>query len=161
VAERRGVASEELEALYRERFHAFLRVAEGVCGEVELARDAVQEAFASALRGRRSYRGDGSVEAWVWRMVVNAARKAAGRRLDRVATALPEEPATNGSGFGEVRSFVSVLPEQQRLAVFLRYYADLDYAAIAEVLGVTTGTVGATLTAARGSLKRALEGVAG
>ena len=40
------------------------------------------------------------------------------------------------------------LPERQRTAVFLRYYADLDYAAIGEALGITTGTVAATLNAA-------------
>jgi RNA polymerase sigma factor (sigma-70 family) len=51
------------------------------------------------------------------------------------------------------------LPERQREAVFLRYYADLDYAAIAELLGITTGTVGATLNAAHGSLRQSIERV--
>jgi DNA-directed RNA polymerase specialized sigma24 family protein len=48
-----------------------------------------------------------------------------------------------------------VLP--RRLVVFLRYYADLDYSTIAEVLTISSGTVGATLTSARAALARALE----
>jgi DNA-directed RNA polymerase specialized sigma24 family protein len=41
--------------------------------------------------------------------------------------------------------------------VFLRYYADLDYAAIAEALGVSTGTVAATLNQAHTTLRTRLE----
>ena len=39
-------------------------------------------------------------------------------------------------------------PERQRLTVFLRYYADLDYRSIAHVLDVEVGTVSATLSSA-------------
>jgi RNA polymerase sigma factor (sigma-70 family) len=49
------------------------------------------------------------------------------------------------------------LTERQRLVLFLRYYGDLDYTAIAYALGITSGTVGATLTAARSALARELE----
>jgi DNA-directed RNA polymerase specialized sigma24 family protein len=43
--------------------------------------------------------------------------------------------------------------------VFLRYFADLDQAAIAKALGVRPGTVAATLHAARESLRESLEEV--
>ena len=43
--------------------------------------------------------------------------------------------------------------------LFLRYYADLDYAAIAEALGIARGTVSATLHAARSNLQAKLEEV--
>ena len=71
---RRGASLEELEALYRNRFDVFARVAASVTGDSERARDAVQEAFATAVRKRRSFRGEGPLEAWVWRIVLNAAR---------------------------------------------------------------------------------------
>ena len=51
------------------------------------------------------------------------------------------------------------LPERQRTAVFLRYYADLDYAAIGEALGIRTGTVAATLNSAHTALRTQLEEV--
>jgi RNA polymerase sigma factor (sigma-70 family) len=121
------------------------------------AADAVHDAFVQAVRNRRSFRGDGTLEAWVWRMVVNAARK-------RCRELLPAEAAAadfvdeSRNGFGDpVRAAAAALPERQRLALFLRYYADLDYASIAAALGVAEGTVGATLNAAHRALRESLK----
>jgi DNA-directed RNA polymerase specialized sigma24 family protein len=144
---------DELEALYRAKLPEFRRVAAAIAGDRELGRDAVQEAFASAVRSRRGFRGSGTLEAWVWRIVVNAARDA---RRRPAASPSPHEPATNGHS--------SVMPldlltERQREIVFLHYYADLDYTAIAEALAISAGTVGATLNAARRTLRQALEEV--
>ena len=47
---------------------------------------------------------------------------------------------------------VRQLPPQRRLAVFLRYFADLSYAEIGEVLGIAEGTVAATLSQAHQQL---------
>jgi DNA-directed RNA polymerase specialized sigma24 family protein len=152
-----GARLAELEALYRARFPTFLRVATAIARDEQLALDAVQDAFASAIRSRRSFRREGPLEAWVWRMVVNAARKAR-----RPVLELPGEPVANGGSPtepGDLRAAIEVLPERQRTVLFLRYFADLDYRAIAAVLGVTTGTVGSTLNAAHAALRRSLEEV--
>jgi RNA polymerase sigma-70 factor, ECF subfamily len=143
----------ELETLYRSRLPEFRRVAAGIAGDRELGCDAVQEAFASAVRKRRSFRGQGTLEAWVWRIVVNAARDARRRRSAVVA---PVEASSNGHA--PVLP-LDLLTERQREIVFLYYYADLDYAAIAGALAISPGTVGATLNAARQTLRAALEGV--
>jgi hypothetical protein len=74
VIRRGGASLDDLEALYRSRFDVFARVAAGVTGDTERARDAVQEGFATAVRRRGSYRGEGPLEAWVWRIVLNTAR---------------------------------------------------------------------------------------
>jgi RNA polymerase sigma factor (sigma-70 family) len=157
VIGRRGAKLDELEALYRSRFEVFARVAASVTGDADRARDAVQEAFATAVRKRRSFRGEGALEAWVWRIVLNAART----DLRRTTPALvyDETLSTNGHADegAELRVALSRLPERQRTAVFLRYYADLDYAAIAEALGVSTGTVAATLNQAHTTLRTRLE----
>jgi RNA polymerase sigma-70 factor (ECF subfamily) len=58
---------------------------------------------------------------------------------------------------GELQALVRELPERQRLVLFLHYYADLDYAAIADVLEISVGTVGATLNQARSALRRLLD----
>ena len=58
---------------------------------------------------------------------------------------------------GELADAMSRLSERQRLVLFLRYYADLDYSTIAEALSISGGTVGATLTAARAALAHVLE----
>ena len=155
----RGARLDELEALYRSRFDVFERVAASVTGDSERARDAVQEAFATAVRKRGSFRGEGPLEAWVWRIVLNAARSDVRRSIPAVDY---EEPAAaNGhpERDAELRGTLARLPERQRTAVFLRYYADLDYAAIGSALGMRTGTVAATLNAAHAALRSRLEEV--
>ena len=144
--------SDELETLYRSRLAEFRRVAAAIAGDRELGRDAVQEAFAAAVRKRRSYRGDGTLEAWVWRIVVNAARDA--RR--RSVVPAPDVRGTNGHA--PVLP-LELLTERQREIVFLHYYADLDYTAIADAFAISPGTVGATLNAARRTLRSALQEV--
>lgn len=58
-----------------------------------------------------------------------------------------------------MRAAVAALPERQRLALFLRHYADLDYESIAAALGVRRGTVAASLHAAHETLRETLTGV--
>ena len=152
----RNSSVSDLEALYRARYGAFVRVACAIAGDSTGGVDAVHDAFASAISSLDSFRGEAPLEAWVWRIVVRASRAA--RRFER---ALPAAAGANGdrseSDVHGVRAFVAALPERQREAVFLRYFADLDYRAIAEALGVEVGTVSAMLNAAHRSLRRSLE----
>ena len=154
---RRGASLEE--ALYRSRFKVFARVAADVTHDADRARDAVQEAFATAVCERGSFRDHGPLEAWVWRIVLNAARSDVRRKAP--ALDCHEQAAANGhpEEDAELREALALLPERQRLAVFLRYYADLDYAAIGEALGISAGTVAATLNAAHAALRARLEEV--
>ena len=158
----------KIEAVYRARGADFFRLALARTGDPEQARDAVQEGFADAIRSRASYRGSGSLEAWVARCVINAAHDAAGART-RFVTAL-DAVAESRNGRGEtgppanppaeiVREAVRRLPTRQRDALFLRHYLDFDYAAIAEALGIEVGTVSATLHAARAALAHELQEV--
>jgi RNA polymerase sigma-70 factor (ECF subfamily) len=146
----------ELESLYRSEYRRFLRVAAAILRDEVRAVDAV-DAFASAIRRQRQFRGEGPLQAWVWRMVVNAALKERGRprhtELTDFEVAAPLEEPT------PVADAITRLPERQRLALFLRYYADLDYESIATALEVSSGTVGATLNAAHTSLRRLLQEV--
>ena len=143
--------------MYRDRYSTYLRVAVAITGNVELGHDAVQEGFARAIRSRSSYKARGSVEGWLWRVVVNAARD---RRVPPVEPEVEQAAeAVAGGEPGALRAAIARLPERQRLAVFLRYFADLDQASIAKVLGVRPGTVAATLHTARESLRKSLEEV--
>ena len=156
----KGASTAQLEALYRARFEHFSRVASGICRDAELGRDAVQTAFAAAVRARRTFRRRGSLEAWVWRILVNEARRLARAHGAERLGALTE-PSSNGQVGDELglRAWIAALPERQREALYLRYYADLDYKAIAEILGIEVGTVSATLSAAHQALRRRLEEV--
>jgi RNA polymerase sigma-70 factor, ECF subfamily len=153
----------ELEALYREAFERFLRVSLAIVGDRGLALDAVQEGFARAIRGVSSFRGRGSLDGWVWRIVVNEALLA--RRRSIAETPREHvEPSSNGQPHdldAGLRAALALLPERQRVAIFLRYYADLDYSAIADALGVRVGTVSATLNAAHARVRQLLQEVQG
>jgi RNA polymerase sigma factor (sigma-70 family) len=117
----------------------------------------VQEALARALASRRAFRRAGSVDAWLWKIVVNAARNVS--RASGLALHDPGVPGATAEdpGAAEIRAGVASLPERQRHVLFLRYYADLDYAAIAAALGMRRGTVSATLNQAHAALRRTLD----
>jgi DNA-directed RNA polymerase specialized sigma24 family protein len=62
-----------IEELYRRRYGKFHGVLSAVAGSFEAGHDAVQEAFARALAKRADYRGEGSLEGWVWRIALRTA----------------------------------------------------------------------------------------
>jgi RNA polymerase sigma-70 factor (ECF subfamily) len=153
----------ELEELYRSRQARFRRVAFALLRNREDAREAVQEAFARAVRAHGSFRGEGELEAWVWRTLTNICLDAKRHDARRNGTGqvepepLFEDPAEPDE---EVRVAVGQLPERQRLVLFLRYYADLPYDAIGRVLRIERGTVAATLHQAHASLRQTMKEVA-
>jgi RNA polymerase sigma factor (sigma-70 family) len=157
---RKGAELEEIEAVYCARLPQLRRVAAAIVGDREAALDVVQEAFANAVRQRAAFRREGPLEAWLWKTVVNAALS---RRREPAVATLVEEPdaARNGheEGVERVRAALALLPERQRLVLFLRYYADLDYRTIGEVAGIAPGTVGAALNAGHARVSLLLEEV--
>ena len=68
---RAGAQVEEIEACYRARFGDFARLAGWIIGDQGRGYDVVQEAFATAIRKRRSFKGTGRLDAWICRIVVN------------------------------------------------------------------------------------------
>lgn len=147
--------TEALEQLYRERYVAFRNGLAPIVGSYEEARDVVQEAFARALRSRADFRGEGSLRAWVWQIALRVAfeRSRRGREtrwepLDPQLIETERDP--------ELSAALRRLPRRKRLVVFLRYFADLSYAEIAEVAGISEGTVAATLSQARAALMEQL-----
>jgi RNA polymerase sigma-70 factor (ECF subfamily) len=143
---------EQLEELYRTHLAEFQRTATAIAGDRESGKEAVQEGFAKAIRARRQFRGEGSLDAWVWKLVVNAARDARRREQRHPRLDLPPSEANDGTANLPLAGLTS----RQAEVLFLHYYADLSYATIAEALGIQVGTVGATLHTAREALRRGL-----
>jgi RNA polymerase sigma-70 factor (ECF subfamily) len=161
---RRRRLSAEIERVYVARYGSFCRMAATVTGSIEAAHDAVQEGFARALAHCHEFRGEGSLEGWVWRIVLRAALDT--RRNGRphalyenaeAATAdwVPALPHPERDP--QLADAMRALPERQRLVVFLRYFADLSHAEIAALTGIRSGTVSATLAHAKASLARRLD----
>ena len=150
-------ATQEIERVYRERYVGFRNALVTVTGSHDAARDAVQEAFARALRERAGFRGEGPLEAWIFKIALRIALEARRNRREvelseTIDPALPE-PELDPELAAALRS----LPPRRRLIVFLRYFADLSYAEIADVCGISEGTVAASLAQARATLLEELE----
>jgi RNA polymerase sigma-70 factor, ECF subfamily len=146
-----------IEHAYRDGYRRYLSLAFGMLGNVDRARDAVQEAFAQALRHRGDLREAERLHHWLWRIVVNVCRVE--KRHSVIGLDERYELETNGHhpvDWLEVRAVIAGLPERQRLVLFLRHYADLDYQTIAQVAGIERGTVAATLNAAHQKVRTAM-----
>jgi RNA polymerase sigma-70 factor (ECF subfamily) len=152
----------EIEALYGAHLARFVRTATAIVGDAELGAEVVQDAFAQAVRSQSTFRGGSTLESWLWRIVVNAALNVRRQRTsdDELVVASATDSSDETGELAEaVRAVLKGLPQQQRLVVFLRYYADLDYRTIAAALELAPGTVGATLTAARKRLRSLIQEV--
>lgn len=162
----RAASGSSIEAVYRSQAARFRGLAAAVAG-ADAASDVVQDAFALALRRRATWREEGPLEAWLWRLVLNAARDAERRRVrrERLAARLfrlfEKDTAPARSVERTLAEPLRRLPSRQRDCVVLRYYGDLTYAEIAHVMGIGVGTVGALLSKAHATLRAELEGEEG
>jgi RNA polymerase sigma-70 factor (sigma-E family) len=100
-----------------------------------------------------------SVDAYVLRMLTNVFLSS--RRPARVSrellTAVPELVSqASADSRGELWPHICTLPDRQRAVMVLRFYEDLSEREIADVLGVTTGTVKSTAHKALANLRKAL-----
>jgi len=129
----------------------------------EDALDATQEALIAIARGIDRFDGRSAFTTWLYRVATNAALDEL-RRRNRRPLAVEElpEPA-EASGVDEVVGArldvdraLATLPEEFRVAVVLRDLCDLDYAEIAEVLGVPPGTVRSRIARGRAALAATL-----
>ena len=150
-----GRLDSDLEELYRRRQSSFQVMLASVTGSIEGARDVVQEAFARALQKQDGFRGDGSLEAWVWRIAFRVAVGSTGSH-ELAVDEVPDVAFVDESRDPMLAAAMRALPPQRWMVIFLRYFADLSYAEIGEVLGIAEGTVAATLSKAHQQLSAEL-----
>jgi RNA polymerase sigma-70 factor (ECF subfamily) len=137
-------------------------------GDVDLAREAAQEAWVEIVRGVRRLRDERAFPAWAYQIVSRrCARRIAGLRHDRaLATAAAAEPVEaftapeegDAPAMARLRAALAGLPADQRAAIGLFYLEDLGVADVATALNVPAGTVKTRLMHARRKLRAVLEG---
>jgi RNA polymerase sigma-70 factor, ECF subfamily len=150
----------DFEGLYRQELAPMIALATSMTGSRDLGADLAHEALARAYRDWRTVGALDRPGAWVRRVLINLTIDAH-RRLAREALAIsrlgPEPTIAPADTRDEVFwAAVRALPERQRAAVTLFYIEDLAIAEIADILGVTTGTVKTSLFMARKSLATTL-----
>jgi RNA polymerase sigma-70 factor (ECF subfamily) len=144
------------EALYDRNVALAWRLAHSLCRDRGRAEEAVQDAFVSAWRSRRSYRREtGSVRAWLVTIVRNRAldsirRESAGHRPtlagydytgpDPAYRSAQDDVIAYTEACG-LRARLQRLPEAQAEVIVLAFYGELTHTEIAERLSLPEGTV--------------------
>ncbi|MDF1513732.1 MAG: sigma-70 family RNA polymerase sigma factor [Anaerolineae bacterium] len=184
AAEVGGVPTEELiirfqrgqprafEAIYDRYKDYVYRVSFFVLRNQQEAEDAVQETFLDLLKALPNYDVHGSArfETWLYRVTVNRSRMRIRRkklpseewddveeRLERLPAGHSEQPEAVFLDRDRARHIweaVDNLPDSHRIAVLLRYQQNLSYAEIADVMGISVGTVKSRLYNAHAKLKQ-------
>jgi RNA polymerase sigma factor (sigma-70 family) len=133
---------EALGALYRDRYEASVRLAHLLVGDRHRAEELAQDAFVRLAPHLATVRNPGG---YLRTILVNLCRDHRRRQAlaDRHAPEPPPEAPPPGlpAATSAVWQSLQTLPERQREALALRFYADLPTDEIARLLGVRPATV--------------------
>ena len=135
------------------------------------ADDAAQDAFISAFKSLRSFRG-GNFRSWLLRITANvcrdqlrASKRKGGASLDEMLEAgawappstgrSPEEAATDAELNAAIMAAVAALPPDQRVVLVLIDIEGYSYEETAEAVAASLGTVKSRLSRAREKVRDA------
>ena len=168
-----------------ESFNALVRLYEGrvfnlcyrMLGDADSAADAAQDAFLSAFRNLRNFRG-GSFRSWMLRIATNTCYDVLRARKRRPTISLdmdgdgedessplqiaddaesPDDFALRRELAAAIQSGLATLPEDQRLILILSDIQGLAYEEIAEITNTNLGTVKSRLSRGRARLRDVLK----
>ncbi|HKT00573.1 MAG TPA: SigE family RNA polymerase sigma factor [Rugosimonospora sp.] len=157
-------ANSAFTVLYREQRLSMVRLAAFLVGDVHVAEDIVQDAFAGVHAHWRRLRDESAAVGYLRRAVVNRSRSVLRRRRTARAYIWPVADAEPGADTAvlatdeqqRLRQALARLPRRQREVLVLRYWASLSEAEIADTLGISPGTVKSTASRGVQALESAL-----
>ncbi|HEV2754385.1 MAG TPA: sigma-70 family RNA polymerase sigma factor [Actinomycetota bacterium] len=152
-----------LERLYVRHVPRVTRIAFLLVGDAEAARDLAHEAYLRTSRRLHTLRNPDAFGAYMTRTAINLSKRHRVRRererryVERASGELrtetvPPDVATQDELVRALRE----LPQRQRAALVLRFYADLPDADIAEALGSPVGTVRSLISRGLAALRKQL-----
>ncbi len=144
---------ELLERLYAVEYTGMVRLAYTLVGSNAEAEDLVQDSFVEVARRLDEIRKPG---AYLRSAVVSRCRSAL-RRRRVMALHPPEPPAGLADSAGELWDVLSKLPEDQRIAVVLKYYGGYTASEIAKIVDMPGATVRSHLRRGLTALRRELD----
>ncbi|MEU4197946.1 sigma-70 family RNA polymerase sigma factor [Kribbella sp. NPDC026611] len=159
-----GEARDAVTALYGREWRGLVRLAVLVIDDRQTAEDIVQEAFAQLYR-RWPLKDSDKALGYLRSTVLNASRSALRRRrVARLYTPphqAPQDSAESTAVLGEqrqeVRRALQGLSTRPREVLVLRYYLDLPFEEIAEILGISASTARSTASRGLTALTKKLE----
>ena len=154
--------TEYVEAAWARMF----RTAYALTGDVNAAEDLLQRTLVKAYVHWKKVSRAESPDSYLRRMMVNESTSAWRSRSNRREVLTHQPPELPAEGFDgllatrdELWKGVCQLPPRQRAVVVLRYYEDLSEREIAEVLGISQGSVKSMASAAIAKLRDHLQPV--
>ena len=165
-----------------ERFqHRLVAVMHHLVGSADEAEDLAQEVFLRVYRTRKKYTPKAKFSTWLFTIANNLGLNAlrdrkrrpvlplevrdsgplGTRSADALAPDRADPPAHNLQQqelADVIRTALDALNERQRMAIVLNKFEDMNYADIADVMGLTTKAVKSLLSRARGKLRESLQG---
>jgi len=160
----------EFQRLYDSTFQVLLRVAYRITNNWEAAEDICQDSFFRLYERNMVFPNKEEAKYWLIRVVKNAAlnyakRKAKERIVYQRAFREDHRQAETGEGLlvkketsEEVKSALEKLPDNLRMVLILKEYADMNYKEIGKVLGISEGNVKVRVFRARERLASLLAG---
>ena len=151
--------------LYSEHYRALVRLAAMLVRDTQTAEEVVQDAFVAMHDGWQRLRETDKALAYLRQAVVNRSRSVLRHRtvVDKnLQKAPPDMPSAEHGAMVLLERHAVVmalrdLPERQREAIVLRYYADLSEAEIAATMGISRGAVKSHTARGMSALRTALE----
>lgn len=158
-------ADEAVEQLYATHYRGLVRLSVLLVRDQETAEEVVQDSFV-AMHGKwRSLEDPQKGLAYLRQTIVNRSRSVLrhrGVQARHVPAALGDHPGADETTLQQERrravlDALQQLPQRQREVLALRYYLDLDEAAIADHLGISRGAVKSHASRGAATLRTLLE----
>lgn len=134
------------------------------------ANDLLQNTFLKAWTSLENFRGDAKLSTWLYKIAVNEslthldkAKRRASVSLDgedsTLAHKIEADPYFDGDDIQRrLRQAVATLPEKQRLVFNMRYFDEMKYEQMSEVLGTSVGALKASYHLAVKKIEKILDG---
>ncbi|MEM7102108.1 MAG: sigma-70 family RNA polymerase sigma factor [Bacteroidota bacterium] len=152
---------------YQERLYWHIR---RMVVEHDDANDVVQNTFIKVFRSIGKFKGDSKLYTWLYRIATNESITFINKKKKVVATSIDDEDlgldrALKADSYfdgddatAQLKAAIATLPEKQQLVFNMRYYDEMSYQDISDVLGTSVGALKASYHHAAKKIEHFLKG---
>ncbi len=131
----------------------------------EDANDLVQDIFVKIFKNYHTFKGESQLSSWIFRIAYNETINFINKRsklnavsideyIEMTANSLESDVYFDGNEIQLLlQKAIASLPERQRLVFLYKYYDELKYEEISDILGVSVGSLKATYHIAYSKIK--------
>ena len=150
---KKDLAFETLVNLYKEKLYYQIR---RIVLNHDDTDDVLQNVFIKVYKGINKFKGDSKLSTWMYRIAYNESINflklkekkyffSSEIMMNTMVNKLKEDPYFDGDETAiKLQSIMAKLPEKQKLIFQMKYYEDLKFTEISEILGVTVGALKAS-----------------